>query len=792
MTLGIGLMVSIFASYSQACTVFCDSLGDQVLVGKNQDDQYLSLSKMWFVPAMPGSYGRVCFGWWSFAQGGMNDQGLFIDGAVTPEAGKPESGKPSLQGNLAERVLANCASVEQAVALFQKYTYTGNSGHFLIADKSGNSVICEWVDGEFKPVRKTGRYQLITNFLLSDPQLGNYPCQRQMAASAILDGAKAPSIETCVAALKAAAQDGGDQAGTKYSLVYDLVRRETYIYYMRNFERCIKIDLAGELQKGLHEVDLKVLFAKGSAYLVVPKISRDTRLSARAVLRKAIEARGGTAAAQRIHSFRAVGRLDCGWNSEGQSEILASRPDKLLAISVLRGISETYEGFNGRIAWNGRPGRVVQVRDAQTFGDRRDVAEFFAWYDDPRNYRSLENTGLKWFEGKECYELKLLRKSGTQTTHYYDATDYLLAGITETIPTQTGPTWSKTTFANYRKFGGFQFPSRIHMQSEGRDLLFEIGSVELNKVEDSAFDKPEDLPPQHPFYKEHIAVRLDPKISDAYLGVYKLAAGMYLTISRDGDRFLAQRSGQSDLEIQPESETNFLYTTVDGQLTFLRDDQGMVTGLVVHQNGTDQQAAKIAISTDSRIYDGLVGQYLFGTNFIGTNIVKPGTVAIISRKGNVLTSSVGSSSGEILPESETNFFGRKSGTEYTFVRRADHEVSHLIFHSNIGVLATLTKISDSKEPPAIELDPRTFHIYVGRYEFAPDDYVTISDVGGKLIAQWPGSSAEMIPLSETNFFLPKFKAELTFVKNDKSEVTKLILHENGLNPEAKKLNGPVE
>jgi penicillin V acylase-like amidase (Ntn superfamily) len=168
---------------SPACTIFSVAHGEKVLVGNNEDAPYSFPDKMWFVPAIGKAYARVCFGWYCFAQGGMNDQGLFIDWAVTPSAGKSKPDKPPFEGNIVERVLANCATVEEAVALFQKYAYPGNDAHFLIADRAGSSVVGEWIDGQFKPVRKSGPYQLITNFLLSDPQRGNYPCRRHATAS---------------------------------------------------------------------------------------------------------------------------------------------------------------------------------------------------------------------------------------------------------------------------------------------------------------------------------------------------------------------------------------------------------------------------------------------------------------------------------------------------------------------------------------------------------------------------------------------------------------------------------
>ncbi|HSC26377.1 MAG TPA: serine hydrolase [Vicinamibacterales bacterium] len=86
---------------------------------------------------------------------------------------------------------------------------------------------------------------------------------------------------------------------------------------------------------------------------------------------------------------------------------------------------------------------------------------------------------------------------------------------------------------------------------------------------------------------------VDRSLYDSYVGEYQLAPAFILTITRDGDRLMAQATGQQKLEIFPESETKFFLKAVEAQITFVKDDQGKVTHLILHQGGRDQQAAKI-------------------------------------------------------------------------------------------------------------------------------------------------------------------------------------------------------
>lgn len=93
--------------------------------------------------------------------------------------------------------------------------------------------------------------------------------------------------------------------------------------------------------------------------------------------------------------------------------------------------------------------------------------------------------------------------------------------------------------------------------------------------------------------KERKAIKLEAKIFDSYIGEYQLAPTFVITVSREGDQFFAQATGQDKFELFAETETDFFLTVVDAQITFVKDDKGQVTHLVLHQNKVDQPAKKI-------------------------------------------------------------------------------------------------------------------------------------------------------------------------------------------------------
>ena len=240
------------------CTVFY-AADDEVALGGNNEDGTNPLTKMWFLPAEKGKYGRVYFGYDNFyPQGGMNDQGLFFDATATAPYEADQKSRPMYPGILLEKVMEESANVEEALKLFSQYRFYNlrvEGVMILIGDKTGDSAVLE---GDVV-LRKTGRYQVLTNFRQSAFEKGPYPCPRFTTAVNMLEGADSLSIELFKQILDATHLES-PAPDTQYSNIYDLNRGIVYLYHFHNFENVIEIHLDEELKKGKRVIDLVSLF----------------------------------------------------------------------------------------------------------------------------------------------------------------------------------------------------------------------------------------------------------------------------------------------------------------------------------------------------------------------------------------------------------------------------------------------------------------------------------------------------------------------------------------------------
>ena len=91
---------------------------------------------------------------------------------------------------------------------------------------------------------------------------------------------------------------------------------------------------------------------------------------------------------------------------------------------------------------------------------------------------------------------------------------------------------------------------------------------------------------------ERTEVEVPREILETYVGDYQLAPNFIITITVQDGTIWSQATGQSNVQVFPESETEFFYRVVDAQITFEVDDSGNVTGLVLHQGGADMPAPK--------------------------------------------------------------------------------------------------------------------------------------------------------------------------------------------------------
>jgi CubicO group peptidase (beta-lactamase class C family) len=86
-----------------------------------------------------------------------------------------------------------------------------------------------------------------------------------------------------------------------------------------------------------------------------------------------------------------------------------------------------------------------------------------------------------------------------------------------------------------------------------------------------------------------------------------------------------------------------------------------------------------------------------------------------------------------------------------------------------------------------KIDPAIYETYVGQYEVAPGLVLTVTREGDKLFSQSPGQPySEMLPESETTFFLRDINAQFTFVR-EAGKLVRVTIRRGGREFQARKI-----
>lgn len=82
-------------------------------------------------------------------------------------------------------------------------------------------------------------------------------------------------------------------------------------------------------------------------------------------------------------------------------------------------------------------------------------------------------------------------------------------------------------------------------------------------------------------------VSIDTGLLTGYVGSYQIDAvhNMFATVKQIKDRLFIQVTGQPEFRVFPMSPTRFFYKALDAEIEFMKDDDGTVTSVMIHQGG---------------------------------------------------------------------------------------------------------------------------------------------------------------------------------------------------------------
>ena len=216
--------------------------------------------------------------------------------------------------------------------------------------------------------------------------------------------------------------------------------------------------------------------------------------SAREILERYGKALGGKESFEKHNSQHAIGSVEMpGQQIKGKVEVFAARPNKLLMKVTMPGIGETATGFNGEVAWANNPLLGPMLLEGKQKDQIATQADFDQALHDPEHYKTMNVLGIEEFNGEQCYKVKLVHRTGFESTEYFSLKTGLQRGFSATQESPLGPVTATTLVTDYKQFGALFMPSRISQRAMGIETVMTIEEMEYDKVNPAVFELPADV-----------------------------------------------------------------------------------------------------------------------------------------------------------------------------------------------------------------------------------------------------------------------------------------------------------
>jgi hypothetical protein len=254
----------------------------------------------------------------------------------------------------------------------------------------------------------------------------------------------------------------------------------------------VRFSLAAALAAVLAALQPAGLRAQATATAATPAAAPNAPLpAAEQILKRYRTAIGGEAAIKKYTSRVTTGSFEIlGQNMKGDLKIMAAAPDRLRVMISLPAVGDIERGFDGHIGWSLEASVGPRLLEGKELDELKHSADFYDDLHDPASFASVSVVGQNAFEGTDCYEVKLVRKTGFEYTEFFSVKTGLLAGMKMNATSQMGTVPVVQIVSEYKSFGGVLTPTVTRQRMMGLESAMTISNVTFDPVDPKAFDLP--------------------------------------------------------------------------------------------------------------------------------------------------------------------------------------------------------------------------------------------------------------------------------------------------------------
>jgi hypothetical protein len=208
------------------------------------------------------------------------------------------------------------------------------------------------------------------------------------------------------------------------------------------------------------------------------------------VLKRLVEAIGGTAANKAVNSRVTKGTLDITGVSRGGSfESYAVAPNKSFSIIQAHPLGTVKLGFNGRTGWTTSATGKRLMKGVELARLQRD-SDFYAWLNMKTVYAKVTLPGMSKIGYRDVYVLELQPATGAVEKLYIDAKTFLPVRINSVSMVGAVSEQVETYLDDWKEVDGIKYPFTISERFSKLTLMFTVKEIKHNVQIDARMFEP--------------------------------------------------------------------------------------------------------------------------------------------------------------------------------------------------------------------------------------------------------------------------------------------------------------
>ncbi|MGH9682053.1 MAG: hypothetical protein ACRD4S_00340 [Candidatus Acidiferrales bacterium] len=209
------------------------------------------------------------------------------------------------------------------------------------------------------------------------------------------------------------------------------------------------------------------------------------------IIERYIQAIGGAAAWEKLHSRTSLGTIDIpAMNLSGTVMIHEKAPNKSLIAVIIAG-SAFRQGFDGTMGWSDDPQNGLQMKSGAELLEAKRDADFYHPLDLHKLYAKFTFTGTEKIDAHDAYVVEATLPEGGADEMYFDAQSGLVVRVVSQHHMDGRVSTFTEDIGDYREVDGIKLPFTIHQSSAESSFTIKFGEVLHNvDLNDAEFARP--------------------------------------------------------------------------------------------------------------------------------------------------------------------------------------------------------------------------------------------------------------------------------------------------------------